>query len=72
MTFDFEKILESKRALRRKLAGLPVAEKLAMLDELRERAVALRKAAGPLRQPVVRETPAPYKSGPGGEKGSKK
>ena len=72
MTFDFERMLESKSALRRKLAKRPVAEKLAMLDELRDRAITLRKAAGSLRSPVVRETPAPYKFGPGGEKGSKK
>ena len=42
MTFDLQKILESKRALRRKLAGRPVAEKLRMLDSLRERELAIR------------------------------
>jgi hypothetical protein len=31
--------------MRRKLAGLPVAEKLAMLDTLRDRAHMIRKAA---------------------------
>ena len=35
-------ILESKRTLRKKLAALPVAEKLRMLDALRERAIAIR------------------------------
>ncbi len=49
MSFDLEKILESKRALRRELAARPVAEKLRMLDALRERALATRPAK-----------PAPY------------
>ncbi|MCX7723229.1 MAG: hypothetical protein N2379_09275 [Verrucomicrobiae bacterium] len=38
------KISESKRALRRRLASLPIKEKLAMLDALRERTLALRRA----------------------------
>ena len=42
MTFDLQKILESKRALRRDLAARPVAEKLRMLDALRERELAIR------------------------------
>ena len=42
MTFDLQKILESKRALRRDLAARPVAEKLRMLDAMREREVAIR------------------------------
>jgi len=45
MTFDFERILASKQALRRHLASRPVAEKLAMLDALRDRARAIRAAA---------------------------
>ena len=47
MTFDLEKILESKRALRRHLATRPLAEKLRMLDALRERALTLRAASSP-------------------------
>jgi hypothetical protein len=43
MTMSLEKILESKRALRRELATRPVAEKLRMLDALRERELALRE-----------------------------
>jgi len=54
MTFDMRKVLESKQALRRRLAGLPVAEKLAMLDVLRDRALTIRKAA------VLRESPPGY------------
>ena len=43
MSFDLEKILESKRALRRHLASRPIAEKLATLDALRERALTLTR-----------------------------
>ncbi len=43
MTFDLGKILESKRACRRRLAQLPIPEKLRMLDQLQERALELRK-----------------------------
>jgi len=38
-------ILKSKRALRKRLAGLPIEEKLALLDALRHRALTIRKAA---------------------------
>jgi hypothetical protein len=41
MTIDLRKVLESKRALRRELAARPVAEKLQMLEAMRERAVAI-------------------------------
>jgi hypothetical protein len=44
MTFDLQRILESKRAYRRELASLPVAQKLAMLDALRDRALTLHEA----------------------------
>ena len=45
MTGDMQAILRSKSALRRKLAALPVGEKLTMLDALRERSVTLQNAA---------------------------
>ena len=45
MTFDLQRILESKRALRRSLAQRPVAEKLALLDVLRDRVRVIRAAA---------------------------
>ena len=45
MTFDFHRILDSKRALRERLARLPVADKLTMLDRLRVRTQSLRAAA---------------------------
>jgi len=44
MSFNLQRILESKRALRRHLAARTVAEKLRMLDAMRERAVAIRAA----------------------------
>ena len=43
MSFDLEKILESKRAFRRTLATRPVAEKLRILEALRQRAITIRK-----------------------------
>ena len=41
MTSSIQKILESKRALRRELAARPVAEKLGMLEAMRERESAI-------------------------------
>lgn len=45
MTFDLQRILESKRAFLRSLAQRPVAEKAALLDTLRDRVRAIRTAA---------------------------
>jgi hypothetical protein len=63
MTFDLAKILQSKRAFRQRLAARPIEEKLAMLDALRARAIALRESrfatAGGLR-----EEPPPYQVQP--------
>ena len=44
MSFDFQKIFDSNAAHRRKLADLPIGEKLTLLDALRERAIAIRNA----------------------------
>jgi hypothetical protein len=67
MTFDLQRILESKRALRQKLASRPVKEKLAMLDTLRDRARAIRGAALGKRSVVpsepASESPADAKRG---------
>jgi len=63
MTFDLKRMLESKKALRLKLASRPLAEKLAMLDALRERALALREAAGFMRHTAVHEAPKQYRAG---------
>jgi hypothetical protein len=57
MTFNLHTILESKRALRRALAARPVAEKLRLLDALRERQLAIRGRA--VRSRNLREEPAP-------------
>jgi hypothetical protein len=74
MTFDLKRMLASKGALRRKLAQRPVAEKLALLDELRERTFSIREAAGAMHHPAVHETRAEYRSdGEGKEaKGAKR
>jgi len=42
MNPNLQRILTSKLALRRRLAALPLGEKLRMLDALRERTLAIR------------------------------
>ena len=53
MSVDWQKVSESKQAYRRKLAALPIAEKLRLLDAMRERAVTLRSVTLPKRAPKV-------------------
>jgi len=64
MKLDLTPILESKRTFRRRAAARPIAEKLRMLDALRERTLAIRRASnsGPAKKPVVRETPPDHQS----------
>ncbi len=52
-------IEESKRAFRQKLAHLPIAEKLRMLDQLRGRSLAIRGAPESNRtaKAIVEKTP---------------
>ena len=64
MSFDLRKILESKRALRRNLAARPVAEKLRLLDALRERELVIRGRAVHSDSRALRESPAPYRTKP--------
>jgi len=67
MSFELQKILESKRALRRDLATRPIGEKLQLLDALRERELAIRgRAAGAAQADagVLREEPVPSAPGP--------
>lgn len=66
MSFDLQRILESKRALRQQLAAKPVAEKLRMLDDLRERALALRGAGrlSSTESSRLREEPPAYRTQP--------
>ena len=59
MTTDLQTILESKCRYRQHLAARPIAEKLRMLDALRERALLLR----PESSSIVREEPKPYHAG---------
>ncbi len=59
MTFDLQKILASKRAYRQALAAKPIAEKLQMLDALRERALTIRAVTKPN---VLRESPGKYRT----------
>ena len=61
MTFDLQRILVSKRAYRQALATKPIAEKLRMLDAMRERALAIR----PVKPNVVKETPNRYQTSRG-------
>src|SRR5439155_26990629 len=61
MTFDLAKILQNKREFRQRLAARPIAEKLAMLDALRERALALRPARPASEEGVLREQPPSYR-----------
>ena len=61
MTFDLAKILQSKRAFRQRLAARPIEEKLAMLDALRARAIALRESRSATEAGGLREEPPPYR-----------
>ncbi len=63
MNLDWQKVFESKRALRRSLAARPIAEKLRLLDALRERELAIRsgRAPTPPHAGVLREVPRPYR-----------
>ena len=64
MTFDLTRILEGKREFRRQLAARPIAEKLAMLDALREWELAIRQSGQPETDSgVLHEKPAPYRAG---------
>jgi hypothetical protein len=57
--FDFERIWESKRALRERLTTAPIIEKLRMLDALHERAAAIRGARF-RESTAVQEKPGGY------------
>jgi hypothetical protein len=57
--FDFERIWEGKRALRRQLAAAPIVEKLRLLDAMRERALTIG-AATHRPAKTVQENPSGY------------
>lgn len=63
MSFDLEKTLADKRRLRRELAARPIAEKLRMLDALRERELAIRGRGGAASTNQLREQSPPYHTG---------
>jgi hypothetical protein len=62
MTFDIQKILESKREFRRGLAALPIAEKLRLLDALRERQLTLGSGSSARLTNGSRPDPIPFAS----------
>lgn len=51
MTFDLQQILKSKADLRQRLAARPIGEKLRLLDELRERTLAIAASRNSRRTP---------------------
>jgi len=57
--FDFERIWQGKRALRRQLAEAPIVEKLRLLDAMRERALTIRNATDRPAK-AVQENPPGY------------
>jgi hypothetical protein len=62
MSFDFQGIFRSKAAYRRKLADLPIGEKLSLLDAMRERAISIRNATPASGSGVLHEDPTPYRT----------
>lgn len=62
MSFDLQKMLESKRALRRELAARPIAEKLQMLEALRERELAIRGRASDAASRAPCDAPTPHRT----------
>jgi hypothetical protein len=61
MTFDLQKIYESKEAFRCNPAARPIAEKLRMLDAMRERELAIRWKKQS-NSSHLREKPAAYQT----------
>ena len=57
MTFDLAKIRQSKREFRQRLAARPIEEKLALLDALRERALAIQPVQAVPKSGALREEP---------------
>jgi hypothetical protein len=66
MTYDHERMLESKRVQRERMAALPIGDKLRVLDALRERSVAIRrtKLSSCPPEAVLREEPVLYRITP--------
>jgi hypothetical protein len=69
MSEQMRRILESKARMRKQLAALPFAEKLKLLEQLRDRALAI--ATSPLKQKMSRRGTASSRRStlePGGER----
>ena len=66
MILDLQRILDSKRVHRARLAAHPIAEKLRLLDALRQRETAIRGNVGDLRSRsnAVREESVTYRTNP--------
>ena len=60
MNFDLEKMIESKRVYRARLAALPIGEKLRILDALCERQRIIRSSASRSEATVLREDRGTY------------
>jgi phenylalanine-4-hydroxylase len=63
MNFDIKRVIESKKAMRKKLAHRSIEEKLEMLDVLRQRALDLQKSAKTLHADTVHEQQTACRSG---------
>jgi hypothetical protein len=55
MSERMRKILESKRAIRRKLSALPFSEKVKLLEQLRERSLLIASSSLKRRASAVRK-----------------
>jgi hypothetical protein len=64
ITFDLTKIIQNKRDFRQRLAARPIEEKLAMLDALRARTIALRGSRAESQPGTLREEPPAYRTRP--------
>jgi len=62
MTFDPTKIAASKRIFRQRLAAKPIEEKLAMLDALRARAIAMRGSDAEPHADTLKEAAPAYQT----------
>ena len=70
MKFDINEMVKSKEAFRQRLAALSVAEKLRLLDAMRERALAIREASVG-GQIAVREEQPNYRAAQAGKQPNK-
>jgi len=62
MSFDLAKFSKANASFRQRVATRPIPEKLAMLDALRERSLALRPESARLEKDPIREQPPPYRA----------